>query len=790
MLLFKNCYLCKTWRIMQNAITNIFASRMGMLPVGLVHNRAADDMRFAMLDGGTHNFCLDVRSNINSEMFINDAWSSNMSSYIHVDGETLKLYTLDRHAPEQLQVRYVIDHIEKFYQYIGLHHNEDKSVVSFLMDQFRIVRNSLREKDAAEQSLKLFLYMISAAGSKSDDNKSVDFSDVLQMVDKNLLEELVLRIKNGLTEIGLKTNIDLVLRHTSSQLFEEANFLANYSRQLELFPTSKISYSSNPNTVGTFYTPSFIARSIVEESLRLIDLDKRIELTIFDPACGSGEFLSETLRQLKMKDYRGSIKVIGWDLSPIASMITNYMLFFEKREWTGVKFEIEVKTVDSLSEKWPSEADLILMNPPYISWGLMSRDQREKVRSIMGDKGTPNTSSVFYYLASQSLKPDGVIGALVPTSILYSTSHKKIREEAFETVKPALIGQLGYYVFRAAFVDVSIIIASNNRKNNFVTTMLWSANKEGASHDALRHLRMLRTNSYYGLSYSGDFSIYEMRTENMEKSNLWVPMSSDEKELKENLEELVVREVLIRISDVFTVSQGIRTGNNSIFILDKDAYLSLPDTERKFFRPVVDSDSLRDGVLSPVHYVFYPYPEQVSGICSEEDLEKKVPTFFKRVLFPNKVKLSRRAGIDAEKWWLLTRPRKWQYEKRLKMVSTEFGHSGNFGIDETGEYVVERGNGWFPQVDMPESTLYVYVAIFNSTFFDKLLSIYSNRLAGNNCYILENKHVKDIPIPDFRRMEEEVVRYLFETGKAIVKGKSCNKEKLDRVIRSMYGQKE
>ena len=131
---------------MPNDIINIFANKMGMLPVGLVHNRKVDDMRFAMLDGGIHNFCLDVRHNIDSEMFRNNAWSSNMSSYIHVEGDTLRLYTLKNTEPEELQVRYVVENIDKFYQYIGLRHKNDQNVVSFLMDQFRIIRNSFREK--------------------------------------------------------------------------------------------------------------------------------------------------------------------------------------------------------------------------------------------------------------------------------------------------------------------------------------------------------------------------------------------------------------------------------------------------------------------------------------------------------------------------------------------------------------------------------------------------------------------------------------------------------------------
>jgi len=84
-----------------------------------------------------------------------------------------------------------------------------------------------------------------------------------------------------------------------------------------------------------------------------------------------------------------------------------------------------------------------------------------------------------------------------------------------------------------------------------------------------------------------------------------------------------------------------------------------------------------------------------------------------------------------------------------KLVSTEFGSSGSFAFDKTGEFVVERGNAWIPQKNFDDmDCYYFYLSVFNSRFFEKLLSIYSKQLAGGKWYDLGKKYTSEIPIPE------------------------------------------
>lgn len=64
------------------------------------------------------------------------------------------------------------------------------------------------------------------------------------------------------------------------RLFPDRDLFGDVSSRLI---TSEKGYSS------AHYTPQYVARGIVEQCLKYIDLQKD-RITIFDPACGSAEF--------------------------------------------------------------------------------------------------------------------------------------------------------------------------------------------------------------------------------------------------------------------------------------------------------------------------------------------------------------------------------------------------------------------------------------------------------------------------------------------------------------------
>ena len=248
------------------------------------------------------------------------------------------------------------------------------------------------------------------------------------------------------------------------------------------------------------------------------------------------------------------------------------------------------------------------------------------------------------------------------------------------------------------------------------------------------------------------------------------------------MERFVYERKLDRVQDVFNVQQGIRTGNNNIFKITEAAYTKLPLKEKGFFRPAIDNESVKNGQILIINYIWYPYDKDGLTIKSEKNLAAVAPDFYNMKLKPNKRILENRAGITE--WWSLTRPRNWQFSNKEKFVSTEFGKSDSFAFDKSGKFAVERGNSWLPKKEFKNiDYYYFYLALLSSPFFDKLLSIYSKQLLSG--WDLGKKYTKDIPIPN---VNMEAIRQslaysqLVKIGKELSEGNYNLKTIVDDIL--------
>jgi len=321
-------------------------------------------------------------------------------------------------------------------------------------------------------------------------------------------------------------------------------------------------------------------------------------------------------------------------------------------------------------------------------------------------------------------------------------------------------------------------------KTSLTPFVLWTKNEKKVSQDALRDLRKMHYSNLFKIE-TKDYSIYKPDYFPITKEN-WKVISSQNYRLLKSIERFVSNNVLTRINNVFNVSQGIRTGNNSIFKISELEYLGLPKDEQKYFKPVIDNEAIKDGQLQKKSYVWYPYDKNGIVIHTEEQLNMKVPFFYENTLVPSKSILINRENINVSNWWYLSRPRDWLRETTPRLVSTEFGNSDSFAFDPEGMFAIERGNAWIPKKDFTHiDYYYFYLSIFSSPFFDELLSIYSKQLAGGNWYDLGKKHTRDIPIPN---IFSEQILYSFaysklvEIGKEISNGNYYLRTKADDIL--------
>lgn len=770
---------------------NSWKNNLGLLPINLFSS--GQNNKFILLNGGYGDFCIDINADKSPEDYYSFAWSSNTKNFVTLKGDKIHLYNWLNEKEENYKLSLVQENLTKFYNYLLKDsYKSEYDIVPFVVDIYRSLRNLTNENKEGTQAINQLLLLLVAYKENKELNK-IDFDNwgILNTEITKGLESYLDSLRNGLffNNKKLQPNIDLIIRHSSGHLFQEAQKEAFfYNSALTLWGTYDSNYESKSKLYSSFhYTPSYLARSIVEYSLSKLKLTEIDSLKILDPACGSSEFLLEVLKQLKSLGYSGNIEINGWDSSESAINISNFLLTYEKQEWNNnLSVKIE-KVENSLTKEWDNDYDLILMNPPFLSWELMGKDYREIVSNILGEKSRkkPNLASAFVFKSVQKLKEGGILGTVIPSSILLMDSYKNLRNEIKDVLSLLLVGKLGNFIFEHALTDVSILIGKKPNSNN-VPLLLWTKNEKGIIADAFRDLRKI---NYGQLPYVKDNTTHSIYIpDSYPYKENWKINSHQEQELKKRLQELVVLGKLKTVQEIFNVRQGIRTGNNKIFKITKEFYNKLPENERKYFRPVADNDSIKKGMLSLISYVWFPYDKDGLLFDNEESFIQQTPSFSEYLSQFTQI-LSKRSGVSN--YWELTRPRNWQFEKYPKLISTEFGKSGSFAFDEKGDFAIERGNCWHPKKEIRKKDHYFfYLAVFNSPFFDELLSIFSKELLKG--FDLGKKYTKDIPIPLISKELEN--SYIYEKlvyfGKLISKGEYFHFEIIDDYLKKHIYQVE
>jgi type I restriction-modification system DNA methylase subunit len=756
----------------------------GLLPILLNPNNR--DNKFLMLNGGNGDFCLQT-SKIKEDIdyYYGISWSTNTKNFVILDNKKVIISNWFEKKIEEIPFSKVESNSDKFYKYlISKSYKTESDVVPFILDIFRKLRNITFEKERPTDALNLLFQLLI---SIEEDSTGIDYQKWgIEKVDlPSQFDYFVELMKKGVKSIN--PNLDLILRHSAGSLFQEAHREVIYfNPQRDLFGgvSSKLIIKNDAYS-SIHYTPQYLARTIVENSLKhLIPFKKSIK--IFDPSCGSSEFLIEALKQLKNLGFVGKVKIIGWDTSESAVNTSKFLLQYEKRsQWNNSDLEFEIYLVnDSLTELWENDYDLILMNPPFVSWELLkSKDSKDAVIETLGSSfrnGKPNQASAFFYKATKSLKNDGVIGCVLPSSIFTFDSYSRLRNQIREDFNISILARLGNFVFEDALTDVSFFIGK--KEVSFTNPkLIWTKNEKGVVQEVLRDLRKMVNNNEHSVE-DKSYSIYTPSNFPL-INNSWKTISLNENKLMKDIERYVSAGHLNPISEIFNINQGALLGIKNIFKIDLQTFEDLPKNEHRLFRPVITNNSIKKGELIISEYVWFPYNK--NGLIIKQESELENLQFAKDVLIPNKPILEKRKGVNE--WWALTRPRNWQFEKDIRLYSNRFGNSNSFAFDSKGNCVIEEGNAFLPKKEFEIEDYYFYLSCFTSKTFETLLSIYSKQIMSG--YDLGKVQIKNIPIPNIHSTKvknSEAYRKLVDLGKELEKGNSFVKQVIDDVLNNYF----
>jgi adenine-specific DNA-methyltransferase len=436
--------------------------------------------------------------------------------------------------------------------------------------------------------------------------------------------------------------------------------------------------------------------------------------------------------------------------------------------------DIDVAVANALAPDALPASDLVVMNPPFLAWPMMDRDQREQVSELLAGaaKHRPDLSMAFVTRALAALGKGGVLATLLPASILALDSGQAWRRDLLAKARPSFLGYFGDYgLFVHALVQVAalVLVVGDNQHSGLA---LRSSNEASATSEAIRALRRLSGPIISDASGKG-WRITPVDRRDLVKDDRWRILPAHTVAALRRLSELGMPTV----QEIFDVKQGILTGLNEAFILTRKELDELPAVEARYFRPALFRDSLSGGVIRDSYFVFFPYGDRGLVFASEESARIHLPVFFERYLDPRRDKLERRSGIDADHrpWWALARYYQWVQRPDPRILTKYFGSIGDLALDEKARIVPLQGYAWFLQSPRLKGALErtgvggvlrAYFSLLNSTTFFRLLKVFSDPVQGGQ-FNLSARFVRPMPLPDLRQDKNaEVTSQLISLSQA------------------------
>ena len=179
--------------------------------------------------------------------------------------------------------------------------------------------------------------------------------------------------------------------------------------------------------LGIYLTPDDVVRMMVEF------VAPKPEDAVYDPACGSGTFLIETLKWIGQQR-AGKFAIWGTDKNPRMLLLSELNL----GHFTGTTFHRQL--VDALypdfscSENWlrPENFDVIFTNPPFgvalcnTSYDLRGFDTCKSKNGTLVNR--QQSEVIFIEQAIKYLKPGGILAIVLPKSVLTNSNLKTARK--------------------------------------------------------------------------------------------------------------------------------------------------------------------------------------------------------------------------------------------------------------------------------------------------------------------------------------------------------------------------
>ena len=538
---------------------------------------------------------------------------------------------------------------------------------------------------------------------------------------------------------------------------------------------------------GCYYTPEFIVKYILKDTVKNADIVENPFIKVLDPSCGSGYFLTAAYDILKDK-FLSSINILnkkycdcnyeimngihkiklkgcdywniknihyhilknclfGCDIDELAVKITKInLLLKDKENYAG---ELNIICCDSL-KKWENllnqnnkssiknikffsqEFDYIVGNPPYIGHKGMSKEYKsflkEEYNKVFKDKS--DISYCFLYRFTGLVKER--LSFITSRYFTQSLSGKNIRKYIKDNYN--IVSILDFYgnrIIKGAQVDPVIICLErkNITDNSFTAIKLANYNDNVNCKDLFDEINNQSKSKYFHR-----FIIKQ----SMLKDDGWII----EPENVLNIIKKIENKCSLQLSDVCESFQGIITGYDRAFILDK----------KEAINNKIEPDNLFKWIKSKSIEKYYTNSAFSSYLlyitCKTKNCKNSL-----KYLEQYKDTLINRKGIEnINEWFCLHRSRDINKFINKKIIFPYKCDSSRFSLNDDGTCFSADIYGLTIK-DENIIDYYTLVGILNSRLYEFYYKRKAKKL-GNKLYEYYPNTLMKIFIPDGFRLKK------------------------------------
>jgi len=251
--------------------------------------------------------------------------------------------------------------------------------------------------------------------------------------------------------------------HPSGHILRESSlFDTYYTENLEVHDYLHLVSQEMRKRLGQYITPSVIVKYILDAAGYREDADI-LDRRLADPACGSGIFLVEAIRVYLAALRRTGDPIEAWyprvqatfvgvDVDPIACLyarfnlsllLTPAILFWADAHSNTSLPALPIYCLDTLRRiatelgaprlfsydtpplRLTDSFDFVVGNPPYHKIGRLDKELKNAFRASL--YGHPNAYGLFLHAGLEMLQPGGVLGYIIPRSMLSGLYFKNLR---------------------------------------------------------------------------------------------------------------------------------------------------------------------------------------------------------------------------------------------------------------------------------------------------------------------------------------------------------------------------